>query len=600
MGSFSAPQASLYLPPPEPKAETRPVMKPTPRPYQREALQAIQAAMDRGIERALLVMPTGTGKTSVFAWLIEICSEIFGEDFEALIVAHRSELLTQAADRIGTLNPHLVVTIESGDQQATEGADVVVAGVQSIGRPGTKRLNWIRPKIIIIDEAHHAPADSYQNVLRSFGGYDGSSFVLGVTATPHRLDNKPLHGTERAIFEEVVYSYTLRQAIKEGWLCDLRGYRASADGLDLSSVKTTAGDYNQGDLQRAMNTDPNNEIAFKSWTDVASDRQTIVFCTGVEHADDVAEVFRAHGVRAAAVNGAMKMEDRERIMREFKAGEIQVLTNMDIATEGFDSPEVSCVLMLRPTQSWSLYTQMIGRGLRIAEGKTDCIVIDIVGNSERHSLGAKPQQGKAKEKAPASLAGLVDLPPELDLEGHSVLEALALWEELDEQAQAAQFKRCTTFRGLTQKLQEVDLLEELTVPEEVAGVSRFAWLKIGNDHYQVGCGSSTSEQRRRAQLQSDPLGFWVLTLHSDMRDERFELGVELAAAFEKADSIIAREFEGAGAVASASAKWRSQPPTEKQLYWLKRKGVDEDIIARLNKGTASAMLDKLMGQRGKR
>jgi ATP-dependent helicase IRC3 len=559
------------------------------RPYQQECLEAIEHGRKTGVRSGLIVLPTGCGKTTVFA---ELISRMSGEpDFEALILAHREELLSQGANRIAEQNPSLIISTEAGSSRAVHGADVVVAGVQTIGRPNTDRLSWLRPQLIVTDEAHHAAADTYVTVYRRFGVWepDVNVFHLGVTATPHRLDNKPLHGSEQAIFDEVLFKYTLRDAIRDKWLCDLRGYRTMAEGLDLSGVKKTAGDYNQGQLQEKMNTDPVNEHAFKSWADVARDRQTIVFCTGVQHARDMAEVFRSRGIAAASIDGGMRQDDRARILRQFKSREIQVLTNVDIATEGFDYPALDCVLLLRPTQSWALYTQMVGRGTRLSPGKTDCIIIDVVGNTDRHNLGKQPKQG------PATLAGLVGLPEQMDLEGHSLEEAIELFEGLDEKTQAALLKRCVNFSGLTVKLQEVDLLAELEVPQELDTAS-FSWLKTGNDRYLLEFGDSGAESKREAHVYADQLGRWQMHLTSSTRDELIFLGVDLNESVLLAERKLKAQFAGIGALCTRDAKWKAGSPTAKQIGLLKRLKVSDEMIQGLTKGTASALITKLKNE----
>lgn len=213
----------------------------------------------------------------------------------------------------------------------------------------------------------HNCAQSYQNAFKRFGCYDDEgTWLLGVTATPHRLDNKRLFGGG-GIFETVVFKYDIVQAIRDGYLVDLRGYRAKAD-FNLDGVKTVAGDYNQHQLEERVNTEPVNELAFKSWYEKASDRPTIVFCAGVDHAKAMAEIFRSRGFTAEAVWGEMPRDAREAAIAGFQSGKIQILCNRDILTEGFDAWRCSCVLMIRPTQSWSLFTQICGRGLRHLPG----------------------------------------------------------------------------------------------------------------------------------------------------------------------------------------------------------------------------------------
>ena len=493
-------------------------------------------------------------------------------------------------------NPSMRVGIESGDSRAEFYSSIIVAGVQTLGREGCNRIPWLNPSLIITDEAHHSPADSYCTIYRRYGVFsdEWQGFHLGVTATPHRMDNRPIHGDEDAIYEELVYQYTLRQAIKDGFLCDLRGYRSSGSA-DLTTVKTTAGDYNLGQLQAAMNTSTENELAFKSWSDVARDRPTIVFCAGVEHAKDVAEVFRAHGVKAASVDGTMRKDDRERVMSDFKAGKIQVLTNMDIATEGFDHPPTSCILMLRPTQSWSLYQQMVGRGLRLSEGKQDCIVIDVVG------IAANPNAPKKEGKKPVCLSTLVDL-PEIDLEGHTLMEAVELFEDLTDAQRAHLFKRPTNFKGLSPSLQQVDMLAELETPDEIRGFTTLAWLKIGDGNYALRCGPDPGEGERFAHLTCDALGRYSLRLNSKKRDDLLALSLtDVSDAMRTADSICRQEWPDLYRYADTRARWRSEGPTDKQVSLMAKLGVEADVIRSLNKGQASLLITKLFDEKaGKR
>lgn len=562
------------------------------RPYQQEAMARILACKDRGMDRVIVVMPTGTGKTTLFSALIGEFDRSY--DKRSLVLAHRRELLDQAAGRIRQQNG-LVVETESGKQRANAEGRVVVASVQSVGRPGSNRLDGFDAGCLIIDEAHHAAADSYQRVMDRLGCYEGRCFTVGVTATPHRMDNKALHGHDEAIFQEVAFSYTLREAILDGWLADLRGYRVATD-VDLSKVRKVHGDYSSKQLQDAVNTEERNRVAFDNWSNIARERRTIVFCTGVEHAEDVAELFRQNGISAEAVNGAMKPDVREGIMRRFASGCTQVLTNVDIATEGFDIPDASCVLMLRPTQSWALYTQMIGRGLRVLPNtidgipdasarrkavrgsrKPDCIVIDIV---DTGTAAPRPKPEKDNEERP-SLTAMVGLPPELDLEGRTAVEALEQWERLSPEMRALMFRRPTRYGDLSTTLTAVDLLAELSVPEEMAGFSRLAWMKMGDGQYLLACGSSAHEANRIAQLECDTLGRWRLTLSSSRlppEGVHVECGDELLAAFARADGLVKETWPFIGGLVSASGKWRREPMTDRQRQELLHLGVDHAVV----------------------
>ncbi|MCC7229077.1 MAG: DEAD/DEAH box helicase family protein, partial [Fimbriimonadaceae bacterium] len=241
------------------------------RPYQARALAQLLACRDRGLSRVLAVMPTGTGKTTLFSALIGTHHE--ESHSPTLVLAHRRELLDQAYRRIGLQNHHLDVSIEGAGRSLRSDAQVVVGSIQSLGRPNSSRLPDFQPGLIIIDEAHHAAASTYQQAMKRFRCYEDGVFTVGVTATPHRMDNRQLHGSDQAIFQDVAFSYSLREAIQEGWLADVRGYRV-ATGIDLSKVRVQHGDYNARQLQDAVNTEERNEAAFMHWSEVARDRRT--------------------------------------------------------------------------------------------------------------------------------------------------------------------------------------------------------------------------------------------------------------------------------------------------------------------------------------
>ncbi|MDR3690844.1 MAG: DEAD/DEAH box helicase [Fimbriimonas sp.] len=593
------------------------------RDYQQRAKAAVLAAKDRGLHRVMVVMPTGTGKTTLFASLVDEFERSYRET--SLVVAHRLELLHQAANRIVSQAPRLQVGIEGGDLKAPFECHAVVAAVQTLGRPGSKRLDWFQPGLLIMDEGHHAPADTWQNVMRRFGSYDGTCFTLAVTATDHRMDNKPLHGTEESIFEDVVFRYPLSRAVSDGWLVDLRGYRV-ATGVDLTGVKTTAGDYNVGQLARAVNTEARNHTAFKHWSEIAHDRRTIVFCVDVQHAKDVAALFREHGVSAESVDGTMPTDKRGAAMSRFSSGRTQVLTNVDVATEGFDIPHISCVLMLRPTQSWGLYTQMAGRGVRVLPGvadgidlstarrraiegseKPDCLVIDVVDVSTKFGLNGPPDDDDIKPERkpePASVAGMMGLPADFDLQGHSLFEAAKWIDELTPAKRAQLFRRPMSFENLSTVLSEVDLIKELSIPEEIIGISRLAWMKTGDSEYMLPCGSSGFEKERFAKIETDLLGRLSLTLLSQqMTYPPMPLGTDLAKAFDEADRMIRLTFPDCGPIVQANASWREKPPSEKQIDILRKMGVEDDVIALVETmGQARALIEqrKLGGGRKRR
>ncbi len=560
------------------------------RPYQARALAQLLACRDQGLKRVLVVMPTGTGKTTLFSALIG--SHHQGKTQRSLVLAHRRELLDQAYRRIGLQNDHLDIAIEGAGRSLRGDADVVVGSVQSLGRPTSTRLGDFDPSLVIIDEAHHAAASTYQQAMQRFGCYEEDTFTVGVTATPHRMDNRQLHGTDEAIFQDIAFTYSLREAIQEGWLADVRGYRV-ATGIDLSRVRVQHGDYNARQLQQAVNTEERNEAAYMHWAEVAKDRRTIVFCSGIEHAEDVAELFRARGVDCESVNGSMPTQQRDAIMQRFGSGRTQVLTNVDIATEGFDLPEVSCVLMLRPTQSWALYTQMIGRGLRVLPNtidglidadarresvsrsdKPDCIIIDIVDNGEKVAIPKEPGQEKP------SLAAVVGLPTDFDLEGHSLDEALKKWDDLLPAGRALLFRRPTKYEDLGATLTAVDILAELSTPESVAQTSRNAWMKVGDGVYLLPCGTGLDDTERTAKIVCDTLGRYHLELAADNQPQgpSFDLGEDLSRVFAMADRKVQEHWPFSRGYTSARGLWRQERVTERQRNELRELGVEANVV----------------------
>jgi ATP-dependent helicase IRC3 len=580
------------------------------RPYQAKALAHILACKDRGLDRVLVVMPTGAGKTTLFSALVGEFQRQYGRT--SLVLAHRRELLEQARDRIAQQNPLISVGIEGSGDRLIEPYDAVVASVQSLGRENSARLPGFDPGCLIVDEAHHAAADSYQHVFRRFGAYEQGCFTVGVTATPHRMDNRPLQGDDEAVFQEVAFTYTLRDAIADGWLADLRGYRV-ASGVNLSKVRLVHGDYSAKALQDAVNIESRNRTAFENWEAKAHDRKTIAFCSGVDHAKDVARLFQSSGYKAEAVCGTMSSQERSEVMRRFVTGKTQILTNVEIATEGFDVPDVGCILLLRPTKSWALFSQMIGRGLRVlpntieglsdasarreaiaGSGKRDCIVIDVVDNGKR-TIAPKDE-----DSTDPSLASVVGLPPDLDLEGHSLIEALRKWEQLDPRAQAVLFRRAINFDELGSTITAVDLIAELTLPDEVVEFSRNAWMKVGDGKYLLACGSSNAEDARMAMLEIDALGSHALTLSSASRSPKsFPCGEELPGAFRRADRLVKETWPFAGGLTMSAAGWRKKDVSPEQWAELEAFGVADTALAMLeNAGQAWTLLELARTRQG--
>ena len=344
------------------------------RPYQQEARSAVENEWDSGKTRTLLVLPTGCGKTIVFA---KISEDRVRQGDRVLILAHRGELLDQAADKIKTATG-LICSTEKAEQSCLDSDArwfrVTVGSVQSLMRQSRlDRFSRDYFNTIIIDEAHHAVSDSYQRVLQYFDG----ARVLGVTATPDRGDMRELGN----VFDSLAYEYTLPRAIKEGYLSPIKAVTIPLK-LDLSGVSIQSGDFKPGDLDTAL--DPYLYQIADEMKHYCKDRKTVVFLPLIKTSQKFRDILNDAGFNAAEVNG--NSEDRAEILADFDSGKYNVLCNSMLLTEGWDCPSVDCVIVLRPTKVRSLYCQMVGRGTRLCDGKDHLLLLDFLWHTERHEL----------------------------------------------------------------------------------------------------------------------------------------------------------------------------------------------------------------------
>jgi ATP-dependent helicase IRC3 len=422
-------------------------MRLTLRDYQTDALARVATAEARGVRRQLGVAATGLGKTVIFCSLAEQRGK------RTLVLAHRDELVTQAAAKVLEVWPELGATpdvlaalhasghAELARQVRTDHtgvgivkagandvrAQVVVASVQTLARPkrmaqllepftpgdyGSLLARSAEPfDLVVVDEAHHAAADSYRGIIDALraghpaGPCEACQLVtdpefdvdceeplpagpllLGVTATPDRGDGKGLDD----LFDEVAFSYDLLWGIRAGYLADLRGKRVVVDTLDMGAVKVRRGDFDQGQAGRAMEDAEVDRFVVAAWLEHAMGRRTLVFTPTVEVARLVAEAFQHVGVAAAYVHGGTPTDERRELLQAYSRGDLTVLANCAVLTEGYDEPRTDCIVVARPTKSRALYAQMVGRGTRRHPEKADCLVLDVVGASALHTLVTVP------------------------------------------------------------------------------------------------------------------------------------------------------------------------------------------------------------------
>ena len=376
------------------------------RPYQHEAIQGVIKTL-KTARSGLVVMPTGTGKTVVLSHIVKMASR-----GRVLVIAHREELIEQLAATLRALD--LDVGVEMAERRSTENywsaPQVVVGTIQTLCAWDSRRLKevvdqprlWSMP---IIDEAHHAAAATYRQLVEHMQQHDGHK-VLGVTATPDRHDGLAM----ASVFDQVAYEYKIDDAISDGWLVPITQKTIYVDSLDYNVVEASAGDLNGPQLAKVMEEEETLQKMVVPTYEIAGDRRTVMFCASVEQAERCCEAFnRREPECARVVHGKTPKAERRQMFQEFKAGRFRFLCNCMIATEGWDCPEVEVVVVGRPTKSRALYTQMVGRGLRplpglvdscainqgssgqrraaiAASAKTHCEVLDFVGAATRHKL----------------------------------------------------------------------------------------------------------------------------------------------------------------------------------------------------------------------
>lgn len=378
------------------------------RDYQEAAAEGVFTAWEEHTS-ALAVLPTGLGKTVLFA---EIIRRMHERGARAMVLAHREELITQAADKIQRVTG-LEAQIEMGEYHVQpyfgQMPPVVVSTVQThcAGGDGAGRMSKFDPQefgLVVIDEAHHATAGTYRRCIDWYR-QNPRCKVLGVTATPDRADEAALG----QVFESVAYEYGVLEAIQNGWLVPIEQQMVTVGSLDFSGIRTTAGDLNQGDLAEVMETERNLQGIAAPTVEICGDRRAIIFATTVEQAERLAEILNRYKPdKAAWLCGKTDKEDRRRMLADFKAGRLQFVVNVGVLTEGFDDAGVQVVVMARPTKSRALYAQMAGRGTRPAEEvagllgdlptaqercamirssrKPSCLIVDFCGNAGRHKL----------------------------------------------------------------------------------------------------------------------------------------------------------------------------------------------------------------------
>lgn len=573
------------------------------RPYQKQAVSSFFSGIEEGrFTRGLCVSATGTGKSLVMAKAIHEQRkrdlQTHGKHRPIVFLAHRTELLAQMQKTLLGVMPHLNVQIEQGGQKSSPTSDIVIASVQTVGPvkksdEGWKRIPWLESRggasLLCIDEVHHASSGGYIDFAERLGVFSDECNTVGMTATPQRMDKKAICKSDgTAILQEEFFRYGLLDAIKDGYLAPIKG-KIIVTNADLSNVKTRGGDYVPEALEAAVDTQERNEIAFKHWKEEAGDRLTIGFCTGIDHARHACEYWQQQGINAGYVTGDVRMAtERQRVLRNFALGSIRIVFNCEVLTEGYDNPPVSCVLMLRPTKSATLYAQCVGRCTRLFGGddnhpvKDYGLVLDCTDNSLNHRLDEKD--------SPVTLSVLAGLPAGIDLEGEDILSAKEAWDQAEEGG--TETSKVKSLSGLKTAAKAIDLLGEAQLAPEVKSHSTLAWSKIGQGYIITAPPRQAGQGKRVARLYCDTLGNWKLQVGDAMAGS-IAGDSKGFPEFASADTAILSAWPDARGVLSARSAWRQDAPTEKQVARLKMLGVPELQISRMTKGDASQLMYRL-------
>lgn len=482
------------------------------RPPQLASLVNTQEAYTEGLRRLLIQMPTGMGKTVVFAHL----REFFGFKKKVLVLIHKEELAEQAADKLKQWNPSERIGIEMAGRSASWNDTFVVASVPTLGKKDSKRILKFDPDefdAVICDEAHHAIAPSWVNVLTYFG-FDPiepdpkNRLLVGVTATPNRGDGQAMG----QMFDKLVYSYSILDAIHEGWLVDVKGIRVRSD-TSLADVHTLRGDFKQDELAVAVDNEKRNALIVHSYEKHAEGRQAIAFTANIGHAKNLAREFNKKGIPAAAIWG--NDPERSDKQKAHRYGKLRVLTNCNVLTEGYDDPTISCIILGRPTKSQLLFIQMAGRGTRLPVGinnilearaaglvltKEDCLVIDVVDNTKEHSL--------------VTLPTIFGLPATLDMNGATATKTAAILEEYSEKYPNSDFSDLTDLKDIKAHAERVDLFA-FKVPEGIMKASPLMWYRRPDGSYIL----RLIETHEQVEVFKSLTGHW--TVKGSIRQNHF-------------------------------------------------------------------------------
>ncbi|KAK5093416.1 putative ATP-dependent helicase IRC3 [Exophiala xenobiotica] len=617
------------------------------RQYQEECIQSVLSYLKNGHKRLGVSLATGSGKTVIFTQLIDRVKAEQAKATKTIILAHRRELVEQAARHCRRAYPDKSIEIEMGDQHASGVADITIASVRSLQIGRLEKYDPDLFKLVLVDEAHHIVAPGYLEILEHFGldqPIDPGTAIpptacpalVGVSATFSRFDGLRLG----AAIDHIVYHKDYVDMIGEKWLCDVK-FTTVRSGANLSRVKTNKdGDFAISQLSSAVNNDEINDITVKSWLTEAEDREsTLVFCVDLNHVGSLTDTFRKYGIDARFITGDTKKKIRGERLEAFKNREFPVLLNCGVFTEGTDIPNVDCVLLARPTKSRNLLVQMIGRGMRLYADKPDCHVIDMVASLETGIVtvptlfGLDP--GEVVEKASSSDLEKLKQQRVSDAELTASTSSSSMFGVQDPSKASNRNLTFTHYDSVH------DLIEDTSGERHVRAISQNAWVQVDTQKYILAArggiltlekraltpaeiakanktGKTTSKSKCKppqseiAVEGNETELFHVIYKHNLPPTERsaspwskprtIATASTLISALNAADTFAASKFERLFILTSSA--WRKSPASEGQLNFLnKLRYVSEEAPLGpedLTKGQAGDMITKIkFGARGR-
>ncbi|PBP24792.1 DEAD/DEAH box helicase [Diplocarpon rosae] len=577
------------------------------REYQEECIQAVLSHLEQGHKRLGVSLATGSGKTVIFSHLIDRVRPRKEAD-QTLILAHRQELVEQAARHCINAYPTKKVEIEMGSMHASGLADITVASIQSI--VSGDRISKFDPKnfkLVLVDEAHHIVAPGYMKTLDYFGlssAQPDSPALVGVSATLSRFDGLKLG----AAIDQIVYHKDYIDMIGEKWLSGVI-FTTVQSKADISKVrKGVNGDFQPGELSRVVNTEEINDITVRSWLAKAKGRNsTLVFCVDLAHVAGLTNTFRKYGIDARFVTGDTPKSERSARLDSFRGGEFPVLVNCGVFTEGTDIPNIDCVLLARPTKSRNLLVQMIGRGMRLFPGKKDCHIIDMVASLETGIVTTPTLFGLDPTEL-VSEAAVEDMQSLRDRkEAEDQRKQIAGTEMRPAPKAPNSAPRTVTF---TDYGSVFDLIEDVSGEQHIQRMSPNAWVCVGDERYIL---SNSNGSYLKVDVSTDKdtdKKEYILTetvalgrpnsKQPFMRPRQVAKSATLADVIHAADTFAQSKY--IFQFINKNQAWRKRPATEGQLMFLNKLRSKDDQLSpeRLTKGKAGDMITKIKhGARGR-